>query len=191
MLGKPMRNRPVGVAVTLLVVLAACRGGGVPTPSPAASATGRVLLDGRTAGDFEVGFGQQPERKRRKDDLRTPRGMYFVVEKSRGPFSGPYGAYYGSHWIKVNYPNAHDAAWGRERGLLGRDVERRIAEAWSRRAATWQGSPLGSGIGFHGWIDDWPLDGPRRLSWGCVVMQNRDIAGLFDRIPLGAMVVIL
>ena len=151
----------------------------------------RVLLEGRHVGDFEVGFGQEPGRKRRKDDLRTPRGMYFVVDKSRGPFAGPYGAYYGGHWIKVNYPNAYDAAWGREQGLLGRDAARRISAAWGKRTSTWQGSPLGSGIGFHGWISDWPLDGQRRLSWGCVVMRNADIAALFDRIPVGAMVVIL
>jgi murein DD-endopeptidase MepM/ murein hydrolase activator NlpD len=151
----------------------------------------RVVLAGQHVGDFEVGFGQQTGRKRQKDDLRTPRGMYFVVEKSRGPFPAPYGAYYGGHWIKVNYPNAYDATWGRQQGLLGEDAARGISQAWLRRASTWQGSPLGSGIGFHGWIDDWPLDGPRRLSWGCVVMRNADIAALFDRIPLGAMVVIL
>jgi hypothetical protein len=150
----------------------------------------RVLLEGQKVGDFEVGFGQEPGRKRRKDDLRTPLGMYFVVEKSLGPFPAPYGAYYGGHWIKINYPNAQDAAWGRRAGLLGVDAAARIAKSWSRREPTWQGSPLGSGIGFHGWIGDWDLDGPRRLSWGCVVMRNQDIRALFDRIPVGAMVVI-
>jgi lipoprotein-anchoring transpeptidase ErfK/SrfK len=42
----------------------------------------------------------------------------------------------------------------------------------------------------HGWLDDWDLEGSRRLSWGCVVMRNADIRQLFDRVPLGAMVVI-
>ena len=58
--------------------------------------------------------------------------MYFVVEKSRGPFAGPHG----------------------------------------------------------GWSGDWDLDGPRRLSWGCVVMRNDDLRRLFNQIPVGAMVVI-
>jgi hypothetical protein len=116
--------------------------------------------------------------------------MYFVVEKSRGPFAGPYGAFYGGHWIKVNYPNAYDAAWGRRQGLLAQDVASAIAGAWWKRRPTAQGTPLGGGIGFHGWADDWDLDGPRRLSWGCVVMRNADIERVFDRVPIGAMVVI-
>jgi hypothetical protein len=151
----------------------------------------RVWLRGKRIGDFEVGFGQQPGRKRRQHDLRTPLGMYFVVEKSRGPFAGPYGAFYGGHWIKVNYPNAYDAAWGVKQGLLTSEDSRSIGVAWSKRQPTSQGSPLGGGIGIHGWSGDWDLDGPRRLSWGCVVMRNEDLRLLFDRVPVGAMVVIL
>lgn len=150
----------------------------------------RVWLQGEPIGDYEVAFGQAEGRKRRQHDLRTPLGMYFVIEKSRGPFSGPYGSFYGGHWIKVNYPNAYDAAWGRREGLLTREDASRVDEAWRRRMPTWQGSPLGGGIGFHGWADDWDLDGPRRLSWGCVVLRNEDIRTLFDRVPIGAMVVI-
>jgi hypothetical protein len=150
-----------------------------------------VWLQGERIGDFEVAFGQQEGRKRLQHDLRTPLGMYFVVGKSRGPFTGPYSEYYGGHWIKVNYPNAYDADWGRGQGLLTNEVAASIAEAWRARKPTFQGSPLGGGIGFHGWADDWDLNGPRGLSWGCVVMRNNDIGRLFDRIPLGAMVVIL
>jgi hypothetical protein len=151
----------------------------------------RVWLQGDRIGDYEVAFGQEAGRKRRQHDLRTPLGLYFVVEKSRGPFTGPYGEFYGGHWIKVNYPNAYDAAWGRTQGLLTRKDSEGIDDAWRKRMPTWQGSPLGGGIGFHGWADDWDLAGPRRLSWGCVVLRNADIETLFDRIPLGAMVVIL
>ena len=35
--------------------------------------------------------------------------MYFVIDKRRGNFPGDYGAYYGGHWIKINYPNRFDA----------------------------------------------------------------------------------
>jgi hypothetical protein len=150
----------------------------------------RVRLQGEPVGDYEVAFGQEAGRKRRQHDLRTPLGMYFVVEKSTGPFGGPYGAFYGGHWIKVNYPNPYDAAWGRTERLLTPEDASRIGEAWRRRKPTWQGSPLGGGIGFHGWADDWDLEGTRRLSWGCVVLRNDDIRTLFDRIPIGAMVVI-
>jgi hypothetical protein len=151
----------------------------------------RLRLAGRHAGDFEVAFGQEEGRKRQQHDLRTPLGMYFVVAKSRGPFAGPYGSFYGGHWIKVNYPNAYDAARARQQGLLTKDVATGIAAEWWKRRPTLQDTPLGGGIGFHGWADDWDLDGPRRLSWGCVVMRNADIERVFDRIPMGAMVVIL
>ena len=177
--------------------IAARRRLAVPQEEPAllvVSTTQRKLrfwLQGEHVGDFEVAFGQGEGRKRRQHDLRTPLGMYFVVEKSRGPFPGPYGAFYGGHWIKVNYPNTYDAAWGREHGLLAANAARRIGDAWWNRKATWQGSPLGGGIGFHGWSGDWDLTGPRRLSWGCVVLRNADIETLFPRIPVGAMVVIL
>jgi len=150
----------------------------------------RLRLDGRHAGDFEVGFGQVEGRKQQQNDLRTPLGMYFVVAKSRGPFAGPYGGFYGGHWIKINYPNAYDAAWARQQGVLTKDVAGNIAAEWWKRRPTLESTPLGGGIGFHGWADDWDLDGPRRLSWGCVVMRNADIERVFDRIPTGAMVVI-
>jgi hypothetical protein len=150
----------------------------------------RLYKDGKDAGSFEVGFGQREGRKRREGDLRTPLGMYFVIERSKGPFEGRYAAFYGGHWIKVNYPNAFDAAWGRREGLLTAEQERRIRHAWLARKATWQGSPLGGGIGLHGWAGDWDLDGPRRLSWGCVVMRNADIQSAFPQIPVGAMVVV-
>lgn len=150
----------------------------------------RVRVRGEHLGDFEVAFGQEEGQKRRQGDLRTPLGTYFVVAKSRGPFAGPYAGYYGGHWIKLNYPNADDAVWGRTEGLLTADTAARITDAWQLRRPTAQDTPLGGGIGFHGWADDWDLDGPRRLSWGCVVMRNEDIARLFDRVPIGAAVVI-
>jgi lipoprotein-anchoring transpeptidase ErfK/SrfK len=49
---------------------------------------------------------------------------------------------------------------------------------------------LGGGIGFHGWIREWKNDGPRHLSWGCVVMHLSDVGKLFEQVPEGTMVVI-
>ena len=137
-----------------------------------------------------MAFGQQEGRKRLQHDLRTPLGMYFVVEKSRGPFAGPYGDFYGGHWIKVNYPNAYDAAWAREQGLLAKDAARSIGDAWWKRQSTRQSSPSAAVSASMGGLEDWDLDGPRRLSWGCVVLRNEDIRRLFDSVPVGAMVVI-
>jgi hypothetical protein len=44
---------------------------------------------------------------------------------------------------------------------------------------------------FHGWIKEWDNNGPRHLSWGCVVMHIYDIEKLYDQTPEGTMVVIL
>ena len=52
----------------------------------------RLYREGREAGTFEVGFGQGIGRKRRRGDLKTPLGMYFVVEKSEVPFPVATGA---------------------------------------------------------------------------------------------------
>jgi murein L,D-transpeptidase YafK len=150
----------------------------------------RTYEQNRQTGEFAVSLGQGQGRKRRRGDLKTPLGMYFVVDRHRGEFGGEYGEYYGGYWIKINYPNPHDAAWGREQGLITATQQRRIGEAWRKRELTLGNTRLGGGIGFHGWIEEWSNDGPRHLSWGCVVMHLGDIARVYDTLPLGTMVVI-
>ena len=145
---------------------------------------------GRRTDLVEVGFGQKPGRKRVQGDLKTPKGMYFVVHKYRGEFTGRYGDYYGGHWIKLNYPNAYDAQWGLESGRINAKTAAKIAARWRKRKLTSQKTKLGGGIGFHGWAGRWRIEDGGRLSWGCVVMHNPDIKRLFETIPVGAMVVI-
>lgn len=149
----------------------------------------RRIEHGEVVGEYAIGFGQAEGRKRLEGDLKTPKGMYFVVQRTRGDIGGRWGAFYGGHWIKVNYPNAYDAAWGVEQGFVEQGVADRIARSWRARELTDQKTALGSGIGFHGWINDWSLDGSRGLSWGCVVFQNADITALYDDIVPGTMVV--
>lgn len=90
--------------------------------------------------------------------------MYFVIGKHRGKFDGAYGAYYGGHWIKVNYPNRYDAARGKAEGLLSDEQVRAITANGETRKATNEATRLGGGVGFHGWAAEWPNDGPRHLS---------------------------
>jgi hypothetical protein len=151
----------------------------------------RLYRDGVRAGDYEVGFGQATGCKEREGDLRSPCGMYFVVDKSRGPFSGDYADYYGGHWIKISYPNAFDAERGVASGLITGEAGARISADWAARRLPPQDTPLGSGIGFHGWAEEWDRrrDGTA-LSWGCIVLHLRDVSGFFDLVPRGAMVVV-
>ena len=150
----------------------------------------RLYERGRVAGEYDISLGQGGGEKQIEGDNRTPKGMYFVVDKKRGDFPGPYGAYFGGHWIKINYPNRFDAARGRAAKLITSEQESKITAAWERRALTVETTRLGGGIGFHGWAREWEDDGPRHLSWGCVVLHLKDISNFYERLPEGAMVVI-
>jgi hypothetical protein len=148
------------------------------------------LRIGEEVQRVRIGFGQTPGKKVERGDNKSPRGMYFITNRHRGEFGGPYGAYYGGHWIKVNYPNRFDAQRGLEQGWLNGDQAAAISRAWRKRELTNQKTRLGGGIGFHGWIDSWSDENPW-LSWGCLVMHNEDITRLFDQMPHGTMVVLL
>ena len=150
----------------------------------------RVVHSGRTEGEYDVSFGQAKGPKRIEGDNKTPAGMYFVTQKHQGSFEGPYGAYYGGFWIKVNYPNQFDGSRAQAEGLIDRQQANMIGTRWQARQPTLQNTKLGGGIGFHGWVKEWSNDGPRHLSWGCVVMHIYDISKLYDQIPEGTMVVI-
>lgn len=150
----------------------------------------RLYQQGKLKAGYQVSFGQGKGRKRRRGDLKTPKGMYFVIEKKTGNFGGDFGAYYGGYWIKVNYPNPYDAAWGRHNNLINKNTQAEIAKNWGLRKPTNGKTRLGGGIGFHGWIDEWNNDGPRHLSWGCIVLHKRDIAGFYQLVTTSSMVVI-
>jgi murein DD-endopeptidase MepM/ murein hydrolase activator NlpD len=151
----------------------------------------RFYQKGKLSGEYNVSFGQEKGRKRLQGDNKTPKGMYFVIQKHRGKFDGAYGNYYGGHWIKINYPNKYDAGWGEQNGLISKTQSAKIANLWEHRAPTLESTKLGGGIGFHGWIKEWSEEGPRHLSWGCVVMHIYDISKLYDHVDKGTMVVIM
>ena len=147
----------------------------------------RVYEAGVMRAEFDVSFGQGGGQKEIEGDNKTPKGMYFVVQKHKGQFDGPYAAYYGGHWIKINYPNKYDADRGLAQSIISKTQRDQISASWFRREPTLQNTKLGGGIGFHGWNKEWQNDGPRHLSWGCVVMHLSDIGKLYDEVPEGAM----
>jgi len=151
----------------------------------------RVYARGALAREYEIGLGQAPGAKERRGDLRTPRGTYFVTAKSQGPFAGDFAAYFGGHWIAINYPGPEDAERGLRRGWIDAATRDEIAARWRARQPTAKRTALGGGIGFHGWAQEWNLksDGGF-LSWGCVVLHLADVADFYERIPVGAKVVI-
>ena len=150
----------------------------------------RIYEAGVMRAEFDVSFGQGRGQKEIEGDNKTPKGMYFVVQKHEGEFDGPYAAYYGGHWIKINYPNKYDAERGLAQSIISKTQRDQISASWLKREPTLQNTKLGGGIGFHGWNKEWQNDGPRHLSWGCVVMHLRDIGKFYDDVSEGAMVVI-
>lgn len=150
----------------------------------------RIYSRGVLHDEYDVSFGQSKGPKMQEGDNKTPKGMYFVVQKHRGQFDGPYAAYYGGHWIKINYPNSYDADRAVAQRMISAQQRNEISSAWQNRALTLQNTKLGGGIGFHGWIKEWDNNGPRHLSWGCVVVHLKDIGKLYDELSEGAMVVI-
>ncbi len=138
-----------------------------------------------------VAFGQASGTKEVQGDLKTPKGMYFVVARSTGPFGGAYADYYGGYWVKLNYPNAFDAQRGLDDGVVEPGVARAISKAWRQRKPTAQGTRLGGGIGFHGWASSWDAGvGDAHLSWGCIVLQPTEVGALHGAVTQGSMVVI-
>jgi hypothetical protein len=147
---------------------------------------------GHPTHEWEVGRGQAEGAKEERGDLRTPHGLYFVVDRTTGPFAGDYSAYFGGAWAKVNYPNAFDAERGVDAGLINRAEADDISAKWRLRAAPPQRTKLGGGIGFHGWNAPWDgADGGFGLSWGCVVLHPEEARAFYDLVPVGAAVVLL
>jgi len=147
-------------------------------------------VGGKIRRELEIALGQARGQKRREGDLRTPKGIYFVVDKQRGPFGGQWAEFYGGFWIKVNYPGPADARWGLDSGVIDEAAAATIGAAWADRKLTPQNTPLGSGIGFHAWASEWRGGKGAHLSFGCVVLHPPDMARWFDDVPLGTMVVI-
>ncbi len=151
----------------------------------------RFYQSGRLQDEYDVSFGQTQGAKELEGDRKTPVGMYFVIQKHSGVFDGPYAPYFGGFWMRINYPNAFDAQRGRAQNLISAQQEQEIATKWGNRQPTLERTALGGGIGFHGWNKEWDNGGPRRLSWGCIVLHLYDIREFYERIPEGTMVVLM
>jgi lipoprotein-anchoring transpeptidase ErfK/SrfK len=105
------------------------------------------------------------QRKAHSGDRATPEGSYRVVERKQGSATNYYKA------LLINYPNDEDRA---------RFADGKRVGTIPRRAG------IGGLIEIHG-------EGGEGRDWtdGCVALTNQDMDWLFDRAPVGTLVVIV
>jgi hypothetical protein len=121
-------------------------------------------------GERVVSFGAELganglQRKAHSGDRATPEGAYRVVDRKEGPRTNFYKA------LLIDYPNEED----RERFATGKRVG-----TIPRRAG------IGGLIEIHG-------EGGEGRDWtdGCVALTNQDMDWVYDRAPVGTLVVIV
>jgi murein L,D-transpeptidase YafK len=152
----------------------------------------RLYSRGKLVKTYVIGLGQSPVgQKQDQGDNRTPEGRYRITQKLPGPFPGTYGAFLGSRWIGLGYPNDQDAEAGLRRGVLTKAQVEQIRAANRAGSQPPQDTRLGGGIGIHGWSGKWPGDDRQNVTWGCISLQNPDLEDLYDRIEVGTLIVIL
>lgn len=146
---------------------------------------------GKLVKSYVIGLGQAPVgHKQRQGDNRTPEGEYRIIQKSRGPFAGPYAQYLGVAWLRINYPNEADAINGFNKGLISKGQKDAIIAAHQIGKEPPKNTRLGGGIGIHGWRGKWPGEDRQNLTWGCLSLQNQQLDDLYRQVEVGTRMVI-
>lgn len=151
-----------------------------------------LFRSGQRVMELRIALSQDPVGpKQQQGDNRTPEGQYVILEKSWGPFTGKYAAYFGPAWMRISYPNAFDAAAALADGRISATDAQRITTATAAGTEPPKDTPLGGGIGVHGWAGPWPGADRQNLTWGCISVQNPDLERLVEATPVGTVVMIL
>ncbi|HEX8833281.1 MAG TPA: L,D-transpeptidase [Abditibacteriaceae bacterium] len=104
--------------------------------------------------------------KQKRNDYRTPEGKFYLCGRNAQ------SKFYKS--LRLNYPNAEDAARGLRQGLINRATHNRIVRANRRGGVPPQDTDLGGDIMIHGGGigSNW--------TWGCIALENSAVQELFD-----------
>lgn len=121
--------------------------------------------EGRLLGSYRVALGPVPwGHKQREGDERTPEGSYIL------DFKNAESRYYKS--IRISYPNYHDRARARERGVEpGGDI-------------MIHGQPLET---------EWEPETAQLFNWtnGCIAVSNEAMDEIWRAVPVGTPIEIL
>jgi len=146
--------------------------------------------EGKVVADLPIALSQDPLGAKCEDgDNRTPEGEYRIVQKAEGPFESKWGQFLGARWMRISYPNAHDARAALNAGRISKKECESIIAANAAGKTPPRDSKLGGGVGIHGWAGDWP-DGPQNLTWGCLSLRDEDLKKLYGLAPKGTVVII-
>lgn len=131
-----------------------------------------VYRHGRRVRSFPAVFGLNGSgSKLFEGDLRTPTGLYMIVDKR------PHRRW--SQFLLLDYPNVHDLHryW---LAMESGDIPRRGDDY----------AGVGGAIGIHG--TDKPSLNRRNVDWtlGCISLENADVDDLASLVPIGTMVLI-
>lgn len=131
-----------------------------------------VYRYGERQRSFPAVFGLNNEgSKLYEGDRRTPTGLYAIVDKRRHAR--------WRHFMLLDYPNLHDLHryWS---AMEAGDIPARGDEY----------AGVGGAIGIHG--TDEPKLNAKNVDWtfGCISLQNRDVADLAAMVPVGTLVLI-
>lgn len=141
---------------------------------------------------YEIALSQNPEgSKEEEGDLKMPEGNYYIVEKQKGPFSGPYARFLGNYLLRISYPNEFDAICGFNKGLISNAEKTAIIKAAKSKQVPPKNTKLGGGIVIHGWAGEWTGNGQRNLTWGCISMHNKDLEEFYEFVPVGTRIIIV
>lgn len=147
---------------------------------------------GKEIGCFPIALGQSPiGHKEKQGDNKTPEGEYYINEKSLGPFSGTWAAYFGKAWIRLSYPNAYDAEAAFDKGLISSSEKKAIIKKNKNKGIPPKTTAIGGGIGIHGWFGEWNPKINNDLTWGCISINNDDLINFYNLVPINTRIIIL
>lgn len=139
----------------------------------------KIYLRGKILRTYSICLGFEPEgRKTARGDGRTPEGDYYICRRNSA------SAYYRS--LLISYPSPSDAKCGVEEGKVDDAVMNEVNCACYRRSVPPQDTQLGGNICIHGEGSRYRQD--RDWTAGCIAVTNREMAEIFNIIPVGTPV---
>jgi murein L,D-transpeptidase YafK len=133
------------------------------------------------------GRGYMDGDKRRKGDMRTPEGDFYICTMNTSK------RFY--KFLGLSYPGSKHAEYGLQSGVISPNEYALIKKAVEKRQPPPWNTPLGGAVGIHGRMQvksmtDQPLAGGN-WTYGCIALSNSDIDELYRVVSLGTPVTIL